>query len=190
MKLSHPSLSLHAIIISSHRVQHTPSTASPQDRQSPAPSQFLISRRMLYSTLYIPTIRSYPMNRVSAAVTPPSKLTTSKYFFWLTRSRPPSASSNTIDHSLQVHLSVYSISASKCISELSWSGPQSASLSSLDLGLQLHLQTGWITASHGISKLTRSSRSQLVLAMVPDRHFGSESGSKPNRCQISGPGCQ
>jgi len=30
----------------------------------------------------------------------------------------------------------------------------------------------------------------LVLAMVPDRHFGSGSGSKPNRCQIGGPGRQ
>jgi hypothetical protein len=30
----------------------------------------------------------------------------------------------------------------------------------------------------------------LVLATVPDRHFGSGSGSEPNRCQIGGPGCQ
>jgi len=29
-----------------------------------------------------------------------------------------------------------------------------------------------------------------VLATVPDRHFGSGSGSEPNRCQIGGPGCQ
>jgi len=57
----------------------TQSTASSQDRQSSAPSQFLISRRMLYSTLYIPTITSQPMNRGSAAVTPPSKSTASKY---------------------------------------------------------------------------------------------------------------
>jgi len=28
----------------------------------------------------------------------------------------------------------------------------------------------------------------VVLATVPDRHFGSGSGSKPNRCQIGGPG--
>jgi hypothetical protein len=31
---------------------------------------------------------------------------------------------------------------------------------------------------------------QLVLATVPDRHFGSGSGSKPNRCQIGGLGRQ
>jgi hypothetical protein len=30
----------------------------------------------------------------------------------------------------------------------------------------------------------------LALAMVPDRHFGSGSGSKPNRCQIGSPGRQ
>jgi hypothetical protein len=30
----------------------------------------------------------------------------------------------------------------------------------------------------------------VVLATVPDRHFGSGSGSKLNRCQIGGPGCQ
>jgi hypothetical protein len=30
----------------------------------------------------------------------------------------------------------------------------------------------------------------VVLATVPDRHFRSGSGSKPNRCQISGPGRQ
>jgi hypothetical protein len=30
----------------------------------------------------------------------------------------------------------------------------------------------------------------VVLATVPDRHFGSGSGSEPNRCQIGGPGCQ
>jgi len=29
-------------------------------------------------------------------------------------------------------------------------------------------------------------RTALVLATVPDRHFVSGSGSKPNRCQIGG----
>jgi len=29
---------------------------------------------------------------------------------------------------------------------------------------------------------------KVVLAMVPDRHFGSGSGSQPNRCEIGGPG--
>jgi len=29
----------------------------------------------------------------------------------------------------------------------------------------------------------------IVLATVPDRHFGYGSGSKPDRCQIGGTGC-
>jgi hypothetical protein len=37
---------------------------------------------------------------------------------------------------------------------------------------------------------TNVNHVQLVLATVPDRHFGSGSGSKPNRCQIGSPGCQ
>ena len=32
--------------------------------------------------------------------------------------------------------------------------------------------------------------SQVVLATVPDRHFGSRTGSKPIRCQIGDPGRQ
>jgi len=30
----------------------------------------------------------------------------------------------------------------------------------------------------------------VVLETVPDRHFGSGSGSEPNHCQTGGPGCQ
>jgi len=213
-KLSHPSLSLNAMIKSEHRVQHTPSTAyteysihrvqhtpstayteysthwvlhtphtaSSQDWLSPTPSQSLRSQRtMLYSILYIPTITSWTMNRVSAAVAPSSwstasRSTTSKYssnldrswppsassnsldhglqlHLWVTRSRPPSASPNSLDHGLQVHLSV------------SRSQPPSASPNSLnhglqvhlwvqlDLGLQVHLETHTITASKCIPEL-------------------------------------
>ena len=74
-----------------------------------------------------------------------------------TQSRPPSASPNSLDHSLQVHLWVQldlglqvhlqsrSITDSKCISELH------------NLGLQVLLQTRSITASKSISEFTRSS---------------------------------
>ena len=84
--------------------------ASSHDRLSPAPSQSLISRQtMLYSILYISTITSYTMNRVSAPVAPPSRTTASrltapKYYCNLARSWPPSASPNSLDHSLQVYL--------------------------------------------------------------------------------------
>jgi hypothetical protein len=37
---------------------------------------------------------------------------------------------------------------------------------------------------------TNVNQVELVLATVPDRHFGSRSGSEPNRSQIGGPGCQ
>jgi len=41
-------------------------------------------------------------------------------------------------------------------------------------------------STHAISGLAAG----VVLATVPDRHFGSGSVSEPNRCQIGGPGCQ
>ena len=82
----------------------------------------------------------------------------------LSRSWPPSASSNSLNFVLQVCtimacsacLHTRSITASKCISKLAWSGPQSASLSSLDHGLYVYLQTGSITTSACISNLAPS----------------------------------
>jgi len=96
------------------------------------------------------------MNRVSAAVAPPSKSTASKSSSNLARSLPASASPNLLNHGLPMHPWVHSISVSNCISNLAQSRPQSASLSSLNLGLQLHLQTRSITASQCISEFTQS----------------------------------
>jgi len=59
------------------------------------------------------------------------------------RSQPTSASPNSLDHRLKVHL------------QLALSCPPSASLSSLDPGLQVHLQTRSVTASNYISEFTR-----------------------------------
>jgi len=56
-----------------------------------------------------------------------------------TRSRPPSASSNSLDRGLQVHLPVYMITASKCISNVS----QSASPGAPAITLQYRLQPDW-----------------------------------------------
>jgi len=53
--------------------------------------------------------------------------------------------------------------------------------------------TGTILISADILHLFRKVllfRMWVVLATVPDRHFGSGSGSKPNRCQIGGFGRQ
>jgi len=89
------------------------------------------------------------MNRVSAAVAPPSKSTASKY-------SSTSAYLYWLDHGLPVHRWVQSIPVSNCISKLARSRPQCAYLGSLNLGHQLHLQTCSITASECISEFTQS----------------------------------
>jgi len=76
----------------------------------------------------------------------------SKYSSNLTRSRPPSASPNSLDHRLQVYLQTPSITASKCISKLAQSQPPSVSPNSVDYGLQVRT----ITASKCIPEFTRS----------------------------------
>ena len=63
------------------------------------------------------------------------------------QSWPPSASPNSLDHSLQVPLQTHSITAFKCIFKLTRLRPPSASPKSLDHGLQLHLQPRSIPAS-------------------------------------------
>jgi len=87
------------------------------------------------------------MNRVSAAVAPPSKSTAYKYSSNLAWSLPASASPNSLYQGLQVDLWLHSISASKCISKLARSRPRSVSLCSLDSGLQVHLWVHSISAS-------------------------------------------
>jgi hypothetical protein len=92
------------------------------------------------------------MYRVSAAVAPLSKSTTSKYSFNLVRSQPASAYPNSLSDSLEVHPRVHSISASMCIYKLGRSQPLCSFLGSLTLHIELHLQTPSITASQRISK--------------------------------------
>jgi len=176
-KLSHPSLSLHDMIMSWHRVQHTPSTASTQDCFSSLHSHdykvtpecsFSFRRTSLHNR---PPSASSPWElkgKVTLShshgwelpnwwieshhpVRRPS--TASKYSSKLAWSRLTSVSPNSIDYGLQVRTSM----ASKCISRLTRSRSRSASLSSLDHSLLVHLQTRSITASEYISEFTRSS---------------------------------
>ena len=64
---------------SMHWVMHTPCNASSEDRLSSAPSKSIISQQtMWYSILYICTITSQPMNRVSMPIVPPSRTTASR----------------------------------------------------------------------------------------------------------------
>lgn len=150
-----------------HRVPHTLSTACtefwiiprltvpcshPVSHLSPLIPQVTI----LYPTLEIPTITIiFPMNSVSAPITPPawaikSWRTTSKYsnpeWSWTASPLP-----NSLRHGLKVHLTTHSIIASKylfqaalitvskCISNITWQWPPSTYLSSLDLWLKLNL---------------------------------------------------
>ena len=168
-----------------HRVQHIPSIASSHDRLSPAPTQSLISRlTVFYSTLYIPTITSEPLNGVTAAVAHPSqsttsRSTTSKYSSNLDWSWPPRASLNSLNHCLQVHIRAersrspsaslsYSISPSKCISKPAWSRPLSAFLTHFTSDSKcISKFAGWwppcASLSHSISAskfISKSARSQ------------------------------
>jgi len=100
-----------------------------------------------------------PINIVSAVITPPfrstaSRSTTSKYSSNLDRSWSPSASPNSLDHGLQVHLQTRSITTSKCISQLH------------DFSLQMHLQTRSITASMCISELNMIPASKCISELL------------------------
>jgi len=170
-----------------HRVLHTPSTASSQDRLSPAASQLsslggpyctqlstfprLRVNQWIESQLpshlppdlpppnrlppstppisidhglqvYLQTRRitafKFARSRTPSAYLQTRSIAASQCISKLARSRPKSASPNSLYHGLQVHLWAHSISASKCISKLARSRPQSASLNSLDHGLQVH----------------------------------------------------
>ena len=124
--------------------------ASSQDWQSPAPSQFPISRRIsLYSTLYLQLHVNQRIESQLPSCLPPN--------------RPlPSTPLISHDFSLQVYLQTRSITASQGISEVTITASKCISKlarlrppSSHDHGLHLHLQTRSMTASRCISQLPR-----------------------------------
>jgi len=181
-KLSHPSLSLHDMIMSWHRVQHTPSTASTQDCLSSLHSHdyeltpecsFSFRRTSLHDRPPLASSAWEPQGKVTLSHSHGCELThwwiesrhqarrpltASKYSSNLTWSRPPMASPNSLDYGLQVHLQTRPVTASKCNSKLAWSQPPSASPNSLDRSLQVYLQSPSITASKCISKLAQSQQ--------------------------------
>jgi len=172
--LIHPSLSLHAIIISWHQVQHTPSTAYTeysihrvQHTQSTASTHDCLSSLHSHDYELTPEC-SFSFQRTSLhdshgweltnwwiesqhPVHHPS--TASKYLSNLALSRPPSESPHWLDYGLQVRTSM----APKCISKLDQSRPLSASLSSLDLHPQVYRWVHSISVSKCISEFTRST---------------------------------
>jgi len=159
-----------------HQVQHTPSTASTRDCLSSLHSHDYeltseCSFRFRCTSLHDrPTSASSPWKlkgKVTLSHSHGCELTNcsiesqhrvrrpstaSKSSSNLTWSRPPSASQNSLDHSLQVYLQTRSITASKCIAKVAQSEPPSVSPNSLDYGLQVRT----ITASKCISEFTRS----------------------------------
>jgi len=156
-KLSHRSLSLHAMIMSWHRVQHSPSTASTQDclssfhsddyeltpecrfcfwcallhdRPPSASSPWELKNTVTLSHSHLCESTNWGMESQHPARRP---LTGSKYLSKLTWLRRPSSDV----HGLQVHLETRSIRASKCISKLARSRPPSLSPTLLDYGLDV-----------------------------------------------------
>jgi len=155
-KLSHPSLSLHAMIKSLHWIQYTPSTAYTEycmDHVLHHPMIDCLPLPAILSSLGRPCctqFSTFPQFRVNQwkesqltshfppELPPPD---------W----PPPSTPPISLDHGLQVHLQTRLIIASKWISRLAQSQPPSESANSLEYGL--HVRT--ITASESIPKSTR-----------------------------------
>ena len=190
---------------SRHQVQHTPSTAytkysihrvlhHPMIDCLLLPASPISRQTVLYSTLYIPTITSFPMNRVTAcrrtslliyrlqinhlqillqsrlimaskcianvtwslptSASPNSLDQDLQVHLWVTQSRPPSASPTWLNHGLPVHLLTRSITTCMCISELH------------NLGLQVHFQTRLITGSKCISQFNLISASKCISELL------------------------
>ena len=159
------------MILSGHRVQHTPSTVYTeysihrvQHTLSTAYTEYCIHR-----VRHHPKIDCLPASlssRGRPCCTPLSTFPQLRVNQWIESqllSRlppklpppdwpPPSTPPISLDHGLQVRLQPCSITASKCISKLTQLRPPSLH----DYGLQVHLQTRMITTSKCVLKLAQS----------------------------------
>jgi len=138
------------MIKSSHRLQHTVSTAYtryciiPRSTVFPLPASLLAdhvcTQFSKFPQLRVnPWIESQLLSRLPPELPPPD---------WPPPDwPPPSGPSISLNHGLQVHLQTHSITASKCIYKLARLQPPSASPNSLDQSHQVHLQTCSITPS-------------------------------------------
>jgi len=181
-----------------YQVQHTPSTASTQDwlfslhshdLELTPECSFSFQRTSLHDWLPSASTPWELKGQVTLSHSHGCELTNwwiesqhrachpstaSKYSSNLNQSRPPTASPNLHNHSLQVHLQTQSVTASKFAR--TW--PPSASTNSLDFGLQVST----IMASKCISKLTQS---QLPSVFPNSLNYGLQVHLQPHSITIS-----
>ena len=117
----------------------------------------LNTKYSLHQVQHHPKIKSLPL---------PACFPLRKYYSNLAWSFPASASPNSLNHGLPVHLWVHSIAVSNCISKLARSQPQSASPNSLYHSLQVHLWVHSISASKCICNLSRSRPQSAPLSSL------------------------
>jgi len=176
MQLSHPSRSLHAMIMSKYQVQHTPSTTSSHDWLTPAASQSLLSELSMYILLHnsihfqnaVITNKQSHNSRSTfhlshslkihhcCVLLPSHTIVASSVLLNALDHALWSVSLSSCDHSLQVHLYTRSITGLECISKLAWSWHPRVSPSLLNLSLQMYLQSSSIMALKYISQFTWS----------------------------------
>jgi len=152
MKLSHPSLSLHGMIMSSYCVQYTLSTAYTECHSASLPIyclqidlfQVVLQSRLIMASSAFPNLLDDNLGvHLQISTLMVSKCIT----VWL-------------DLGPQVHLYTTSITAFECISKVAGLWHPSASVSSLDLGLRVHLQSCSIMAWKYMFKSTPSQRGE------------------------------
>jgi len=156
-KLSYPSLSLRVMIMSWHRVHHTPST--PYTESPIRRVQHTRSTQDRSSSLHSHNYELTPECSSSIQCASPNNWATSASFPCELKGKV------TLSHTHSCELPKWWIAsqhpvripstASKFLSRLARSWPPSISPNSLDYCLPVHFQTHSITASKCISKLTR-----------------------------------
>jgi len=87
-----------------------------------------------------------------------------------TRTWPSCTSPNLLHHSFQLHVSVYMLIASRCISQFTESGAVSASPNSVNHALQLHLWVYTIKASISVHLHTHLTTGSMYLSKFTHLH--------------------
>jgi len=190
--LTHPSLSLHAMIMSWHRVQAYTKYSIHWVQHRPKIVGLPFSLKITSWPVTVPSASGVPLNMIDChqpALHGSSKVKSSCHIpmmvaRWLTDEYslstwhainwpPPITCSMLLDHSLQVCRKARSIAVSKfawswtpkCISKLAHSRPPSSD----NHGHHVHVQTRSITASECISKFNQSQPANWLVYHLPAR---------------------